>query len=311
MANPVFVTTATRAMTDMPYNLFLLGALAAMMSYIDANKQYLSVFYCGLFGGLASCVKFVGFPLVGISLLMLVCFSYGLGKVTFKRAVSYLALAAISGFLVIYILTPNYWPSFANFNKSELLSEIHDLAIGGKTIKLEDGTETSVVNVLRQNIFNRKEIRETYPQFSSAILPMCEFFFLPARWNNLYKFLLEKQKKTAPGKLEALEGVFFKYHLFPGAFFLLLGGLLYCAHKTWQGVKNNKLYIETPLLFYFLVYAIFIILTLKMDTERYFLPILVIEAILSGIFVSRVWESCILLWNRVKKIRSKTAMEEA
>lgn len=112
MRNKLFITFATRAMTDIYYNLFLLCAclfILLLAKSLQKKSFILLCFFCGVFAGLATSVKITG--MVVISLLFLISLIYegfvnkkGQGNIMLG-----IVIFSFSAIAVVYMLNPYFW----------------------------------------------------------------------------------------------------------------------------------------------------------------------------------------------------------
>lgn len=112
ITNRVFITSSTRAMTDVYYNFFLLCSYLCIIFFIKtAQKKFLvlSSLLSGIFAGLATSVKIVGIGVVGP--IFFICLMYA-AFIDYKRTkniVLYAAIFLFSAIAAIYILNPYFW----------------------------------------------------------------------------------------------------------------------------------------------------------------------------------------------------------
>lgn len=312
LLNPLFLESTTRAMTDAFYVFFLLLALVAVIGWHSTSgrkRRFLFILFCGCMGGLAAGVKFIGLPIVFSFFLLASFFSWGMGKANLKTIFLHSFCLAAFGMFTIYTLNPNYWPRFSGFNAAEMNQELHALFVEKKGVPYVNNRSYKIGIFLLSKNFQRTEIRDAYPQFSSTILPLAEYFLLPARWNQLYESLNRRHSYLKPGRESVSYNIFVGYRaVFAEAFFLIVG-LVYCIRQTWKAIIQEKAEPLMILLTFFWLYLIFVFLTLKFDAARYYLPSVAISAIISGIGLSVSLEYFRQLWmKRRKKATTKVTL---
>ncbi|MBU2103294.1 MAG: phospholipid carrier-dependent glycosyltransferase [Candidatus Omnitrophota bacterium] len=110
--NKLFIMCATRAMTDMHYNFFLLGAclLVVIFARSPRKQSFFSLsFYIGIVAGLAASVKLIGIAVIGLFFLLYLIYQYFLKNAGWRNILVYMAIFSVSAIVVIYLLNPYLW----------------------------------------------------------------------------------------------------------------------------------------------------------------------------------------------------------
>lgn len=271
LINPLFVDAASRSMTDIFYLFFLLCALFSLILF--RKKQVLLPLAFGICSALAASVKITGI-LVGTLILL----SY-LGfkeRLRLNRYPAPILLFALSAITVIYLLNPFLWISFSAFNSKGFLAETK-IFMGHVNQKIK-GENVSI------------QIRN-YPQLE----PFLKFPYIFLEWNYVMK---EQQENIASGKwklnpqrfgmtreeqvlkkngIKRLQNIIKMFVMlltpFPliGLAFLILG-LVQSVHSYSTNHQDERVLL--PILF-FASNLIFIILSLKLNWDRYYLTAIV------------------------------------
>jgi len=112
MTNRLFITFATRAMTDIFYSFFLLFACLLIVLLAKSSQKislmFLS-FLCGVFAGLATSVKITGIVVVGLLFLIYLVYQGMVKDKEIKYSLLCLAIFSFSAIAAVYLLNPYFW----------------------------------------------------------------------------------------------------------------------------------------------------------------------------------------------------------
>jgi 4-amino-4-deoxy-L-arabinose transferase-like glycosyltransferase len=130
LMNPLFIETASRALTDIHYNMFLLSLCVVSVLVLKA-RRFKDVLagsaLCGLLAGLACSVKVTGIVVGGCYFLVIASYTHFVGGTRRLWFISSLAIFRVSSVLTIYASNPYYWPSAADFDATALAAELRDV----------------------------------------------------------------------------------------------------------------------------------------------------------------------------------------
>ena len=113
LINSVFVIHTTRAMTDVPYNLFLLGgALTGLLLLRPVWRIRLwGAVLSGGMGAFAFSVKVTGILLVSAVFAVLIMYLFTLKQITIRQVIALLLVFGIIALTIIYLFNPLFWPA--------------------------------------------------------------------------------------------------------------------------------------------------------------------------------------------------------
>lgn len=291
LANEQFVRYATRAMTDIHYNFFLLAlCLAVLMLSKIRNKKHAVLFgsLCGVLAGLACSVKVTGI-LIGGSLFV------GVAVLLFRRKKLYIkeiALSfgsfALSALVVIYGLNPYFWISWKDMQGKAVIQELRILSDDFKSGDLRfDGA------------------RERYPHVYSVL----KFPLMFPRWSRLMDTQTEFRSSGWGDNrfLSIHKRLFLEYASFPFEWiFFMIGILLYIPYfRNRYAVltvpQNDRSFI--PLL-YFLINYLFILAFMKLNWGRYYLPTIIADRLMIALGLYALIAQIVILLRRLPRYRA-------
>lgn len=275
LSNKLFLEYATRAMTDVYYNFFLLflGAAAILLLRFHRQAHFaLSSAVCGLFAGLACSVKVIGIIVGGLLFLAVIGYKHLFCRFSTRTLRSYLALFCFTSLAAIYILNPYFWPSLSTVHGKAMLREFQsfpkDAAIA---------------------IAKHEDIRERYPQISNLARPL-GFPLLFYRW----KKLMENQKALGLGNWQGSRFKTFhknllgKYANFFAEWIFLGIGLFACSMRLKTSWRNGQIdFLAIPLLFFGITY-LFTLAFIELNWDRYYLPTVIAGRILVAVGIYEV-----------------------
>jgi 4-amino-4-deoxy-L-arabinose transferase-like glycosyltransferase len=272
LMNTQFVESATRAMTDVHYNFFLLALAAYLLQTLQKNKSLLvSNGVCGVVAGLAFSVKITGIVL-GCCFFLAVIFYKRLTHSITRGVTPAIVIFVASSLVIIYGLNPNFWPS--------------GRVLSARLLSYE--TKSVLTDFPRDN-YQREEFGQRYPQLSN-LSRLLEFSRLFLRWNNQMK----GQKIAFSGEFRGnrllliQKRLFWDYSSVPLEFVFLAYGIIICGIRMRMAFVHEKADPAVIPLCYFFINYLFILLVLEVDWDRYFLPTVIASQILAAIGISNL-----------------------
>ena len=111
---PTFVFSATSVLTDMPYNIFLIGFYLCCVVYTraDANprNKHLHIVMCALLAALATSVKVQGLPLCCTIFAGTLALELRLGRCKLSEAANKLGCFTLYAVVLVYLFNPALLP---------------------------------------------------------------------------------------------------------------------------------------------------------------------------------------------------------
>jgi hypothetical protein len=248
LTNRLFVVHATRTLTDVHYSFFLLASCLAVMllARLGRARSFRAVAAAaataGVLVGLATSVKVTA---IVIGSLMYVGVVYAFVDRT-ARLVATVAFCA-SIILVIYGLNPYFWIDASDLKPRTLIQEIG---------LLSREVRTSSVNI------------ESAPARFPQVFHLARFPLVFVRWNRLMNSQLQNPAYRWNGsRIRILhENLLFRYASFRGEWlFLAVGVSLAAVYGT------SRTPSAVALIYLFVNYG-FILVFMKLNWERYYLP---------------------------------------
>jgi len=176
LTNNLFITSSTRALTDIFYNFFMLSFCAASIALLKrSEKKYMLVagLLCGLLTGLACSVKVTGIVIGSAYFLILLAYKGYVEKLKKTQLLKLLIVFFLSAITVVYALNPCFWPNFRNVKIASVISESQSLV--GEVVAKELPTDNRLQHII-----------EEYPQLHN-LSRVLSFPYLFIRWNNFMK----------------------------------------------------------------------------------------------------------------------------
>lgn len=260
LANKLFLVNATQAMTDVYYNFFLLCIWLVSIFLLKLRKKghilIVSSFF-GIFVGFATSVKITGLVVGGLFFLSLAVYKHILCKLKMIDIVSYVAVFVVSAIAIIYLLNPYFWPSYTQLNGKGIVRELGALYKEVTSGKAQEG-----------------KIRERYPQLSN-LSHLVEFPYLFLRWNEVMNRQLKEWKSASwqGNRWRAFhESLFIRHSGFPLEWIFFCIGIIFHGAKIFSSFRDRKLILSNVSFLYFVVNYVFILLFMKLNWGRYYLP---------------------------------------
>ena len=288
VVNPLFVRGATRAMTDVHYNLFLLGLCVAAFWLVRAEgrkRQVLAAAACGLFGGLAASVKVTGIVIAAAIFLLLLLYLTLLRRTPLRGAVVPVSAFFAVALSLIYGLNPWFWPP--------------------RPGTAAQAAQTAPPPTGRGALGASQALKRRYPQLAH-LSPLLRFPRLFRRWDRyMQRQTVIPSASWEGNRFRMLHRRLFRdYVTFPGEWVFLLAGLGWGAARvraSWR--KREPDPFAVPLVF-FLVNYVFILLFMKLNWERYYLPTVIAARILVACGMCSVAAACNHAWRRCSSLRA-------
>jgi 4-amino-4-deoxy-L-arabinose transferase-like glycosyltransferase len=278
--NKLFITLSTQAMTDISYNFFLLcTCLASIFLLRQSQLRYilLSSLLCGSFAGLASSVKITGVLVGGLYFFLVLLYKKLVCNLKVKDAAKYFITFSFSALFIIYLLNPYFWPS------------LKDISIGG-TIQeaatyFKEGQGTGIP---------KENINSEYPQLSN-LSHVLEFPLMFGRWRRLLDPLkVDKYAQWGENRLKTFNETFLgESSSFPKESYVLVLGIILLGSKLITSIYNKKLSNSAVPLLYFGANYVFILLFMRINFDRYYLPTIIASKI---IVAAGICEAIRLIW---------------
>ena len=281
LTHNLFLKLSTQAMTDIFYNFFLLCGCLASVLFLKLNQKFrlLSAsVICGVLAGLASSVKITGVIIGGLLFLCVVLYKKRISGLIKKDIITYITAFSFSAIVIIYLLNPFFWPSFKTIDGKSIVQESRSLYEEVVRIK-----------------FSQESFSARYPQMSNLARPL-EFPYMFIQWNNFMNAQVGLGLTNWHGNRlvtfhKKLLGGFSTFFL-KWIFFYI--GITLCIVRMITSLRNREVLLWNIPLFYFAVNYFFILLLLKLNWNRYFLPSIMASAL---IIAGGVYESIIFIYH--------------
>ena len=276
LINQLFIGSATRAMTDIHYNFFLLSLALSTFSILNCRKKsymMLASSCSGLLAGLAAAVKITGIIIGGGVFLAVVLYEGLLGKLQKRDIALSIALFSMLSVLTIYVLNPYFWPSFNAINGKAIIYEFQSLS-----------------KELAAGEVRGSGIRERYPQLSN-LSRMLEFPNMFLRWRS---FMREQQTvwKSASWNGNRFasfhERLLLNYSSFLLEWIFLIVGMAACCSALRRSLSTREIApLVIPFLYFVINYA-FILTFMELNWGRYYLPTVIASKVLVAVGIYEV-----------------------
>jgi hypothetical protein len=274
LGNHLFQTYATRAMTDISYNLFLLGmGLCGPMIIRNVSDKWI-VFGClvlGIFSGLACSVKITGIVIGSLFVMTLLLYRYFVHP-NMKSVFLFLAVYGFTSLTIVYTLDPLFWPDVTKFKGSVLIQEM-------KTMPKELNRILAT-----QDIQEKRDLEKSFLQ-ESSLSQVVLFPYLFVKWDSFMDSQKNKPSASWHGhRLMAFHSALFKkYATSWWEFVFLMIGIFVCAQRTYNGLRKHELKPLSVPLAYFLSNYLFILIFMELNWDRYYLPTIMAGKIMVAI----------------------------
>ena len=267
--NPLFIGQATRAITDIHYNFFLLCVCLAVVFFSTASKPkrtWIWVVLCGISAGLACSIKITGLVVGSVSFLVAGGQRVWFGQSTKKALIPQLAVFCCSALLVIYGLNPYFWPSPRALYNAAVFSEVKALS-------------SEIIAAKRFP----PDVKSRYPHFGTLGWPL-QFPRLFLRWN---KRMREQERLPSAlwhgNRLLVLSRrILLEFVSFRGEFVFLISGVVILF---WKRLRRLFFIPDKPglaCLQYFFVNYLFILTFMKVNWDRYYLPTVIAGSLIAA-----------------------------
>ena len=275
MTNRLFVESATRAMTDVYYNFFLLSLCLAVILLSKNGLQghvRKAALLCGIIAGLACSIKITGLVIGGCFFAAVVIREHVVHPSTKREVTRTLSVFGLGSLVVIYGLNPYFWPSPPAIVGTEIIRELEGLSEAAITGNLHTYADTN-----------------SHPQLSN-LGSVLNFPRLFRRWEQTMAEQTRQESASWHGNrfLSFHKTLLFTYGSFPGDWiFLGIGALCYFRESPWRRESaSREIWLITCL--YFVVNYVFILLFMKLNWDRYYLPTVIADRLLvaGGLYVT-------------------------
>jgi hypothetical protein len=277
LTNSLFLILTSQAMTDAFYNAFLLTVCLALVAFCKTTgkkRALLIVSLCGVLAGLACSVKITGI-LLGAGLFLLTALHRYRMRRSEKREIALmLAIFSLCSLATVYALDPVFWPSWQAVRVSAVFEEA--------------GSFTGEVLTSRRLPLNHDDLAiadKRYAQLRNLANTL-EFPALFLRWNrsmqrqlgranwhgnrtlsvhrSLFSLAPPLQPSDSDGDTLNVAGVL--YVVFAGV------GIFFVTGKRRLAISESRDDSHIIPVVYLLVNYLLILIFLKLNWNRYYLP---------------------------------------
>jgi 4-amino-4-deoxy-L-arabinose transferase-like glycosyltransferase len=293
--NKLFITLSTQAMTDIPYNFFLLCAcLVSIFLLRQSQLRYIlvSVLLYGVLIGLASSVKITGILVGGLYFFSIILYKIYASNLNVKDAIKCSATFSVSALFVIYLLNPYFWPS---------LNSLKEVSVRETTQKVETYSKGE-----QRSEISKESNSSEYPHLSNASR-ILEFPRMFGRWRKQLAIQLQEDKAAQWGENRLItfhESFLRESSSFPGEIYILILGIIILGRKLVNSMYSKQLSEHAVPFLYFGVNYAFILLFMSINYDRYYLPTVIISKI---IVAAAIYEIARLIWGILRKSAKLTA----
>jgi 4-amino-4-deoxy-L-arabinose transferase-like glycosyltransferase len=282
--NDLFITLSTQAMTDIPYNFFLLCAcLASIFLLRQSRLRYILLisFLCGGLIGLASSVKITGFLVGSLYFFLVIFYKKLICNLEVKDVIKCLATFSVSALFIIYLLNPYFWPSLDGIS----VRETQEVVTYSKGIpEASQGKE-----------IQKENIGGEHPQLSN-FSRVLEFPLMFGRWRRLMDDQLKENKAAQWGenRLRTFHETFVEESSsFPKESYVLVLGVILLGGKLIISLYRGKVSESAVPILYFGANYVFILLFMRVNFDRYYFPTVIASKI---IVATVIYEAIKLVW---------------
>jgi 4-amino-4-deoxy-L-arabinose transferase-like glycosyltransferase len=284
LTNSVFLKVTAQAMTDAFYNFFLLSVCLTLVIRAKArNKKAMFLLVClaGVLTGMAGSVKITGILLGTGFFLGATGWRFWRARAGKKEMALTLAAFFFCCLSTVYLLDPFFWPSWNRMSGSEVVREWKSLS--------HDVATKKIIPWRREDL---QKAAFDYPQLRNLSHPL-EFPLLFGRWNHEMRRQLDLGFANWNGnRLVRLHETLFRLSVplamesdnslvVNGVAFLLaaltIAGLYFLA---LSGRSNGA---HVVLLVAWCVNYLLILLFLKLNWDRYYLPTMIFVELVAAV----------------------------
>jgi Dolichyl-phosphate-mannose-protein mannosyltransferase len=273
LASALFRTSATQAMTDVFYNFFLLcGCLVLVLFSKAQDRKFTFVFpvICGVLAGLACSVKITGLVVAGGVFLLALMLNDDFRALSrrWKEISLTMGLFSFIALLTVYALNPFFWPSWRDIHARGVLHEMRLMWKGG----LAAGITHS---------------HGRYPELKLLSQPL-EFPRLFFRWAHQMQLQQPVSEWRHNHLLDIHMSLFSPRYNLPGEFiFIGIGLVALFRPKHFAFLPAYGRARTVPPLYLFVNY-LFILLFIKLNWSRYYLPTMIAGHLIAAVGVYAV-----------------------
>ena len=290
LSNHLFVISATRAMTDVYYLFFLLCACLSSARFIKEGKEgpilsmRLSILW-GVFSALAASVKVTGVLVGGFYFCV-----YALFEKLFMKPSKFFAPViafACSALIVIYLMNPAFWIPVSSLKPGEIAQESKTLARA--LVERFKGDKTAIQVDQYPQLENLFRFSQVFLEWNHVMKEQQENISKGIWKLNQQEFGMTIEDQILKGGIKRVEKInkmfFYLFSPFPfvGILFLI-SGLAVCIWETVKKISEDRSIPPCAALFFFFVANyVFILGTLKLNWDRYFLTTVVSAQMIAGL----------------------------
>jgi 4-amino-4-deoxy-L-arabinose transferase-like glycosyltransferase len=289
LINHLFITSATRAMTDVHYSFFLLSLAVSTFFILKARKKsfvMLASSCSGILAGLAGAVKITGIIIGGSLFLAVVLYKGILGKMERRDVALSIAVFSFLSVSTIYLSNPYFWPSFSAMNGKAISYELHSLSKELATGKVKGSG-----------------IRERYPQLSN-LSNVLEFPNMFLRWRSYMRDQRAFWKSASwNGNRFASfhQRLLIEYPSFFLEWIFLVIGIATCYSALRSSLSTKEIDLLVIPFLYFVVNYVFILTFMELNWSRYYLPTVIASKVLIAV---GIYEVTTRAYGYVRRLRS-------
>jgi 4-amino-4-deoxy-L-arabinose transferase-like glycosyltransferase len=274
VCNRLFQIYATRAMTDISYNLFLLSlGLCGLMIIRNVSDKRMVFGYLvlGAFSGLACSVKITGIAIGSLFVMTLLLYGYFVHP-NKKTVFLFLAVYGFTSLAIVYFLDPLFWPDVTRFKRSVLIQEMRTMPEELNRI------------LATQDIQEKKKLETAYLQ-ETSLSHVLLFPYLFVKWDSFMTSQKNKPSASWHGHrlLTFHSALFKKYATSWWEFIFLIIGIFICTQRSYKGLQTREMNPLSVPLFYFLSNYLFILIFMELNWDRYYLPTIMAAKIMVAI----------------------------
>jgi len=284
LTNSVFLKITAQAMTDAFYNFFLLSVCLTLVITAKArNKKAILLGVCltGVLTGLACSVKITGILLGAGFFLGATGWRFWRARAGEKEMALTLAAFFFCCLSTVYVLNPFFWPSWNQMSGSEVVREWKSLS--------HDVTTQKIIPWHRGDL---EKAAVDYPQLRNLSHPL-EFPLLFGRWNHEMRRHLDRGMANWNGdRLVRLHETLFQLSVplamasdnslvVNGVAFLLVA--LTVAGVYFLALSGRSNGTHVVLLVALCVNYLLIVLFMKINWDRYYLPTMISVELVAGV----------------------------
>ncbi|MFZ0590556.1 MAG: phospholipid carrier-dependent glycosyltransferase, partial [Bryobacteraceae bacterium] len=280
LSNSLFLMLSSQAMTDAFYNFFLLSCCLAAIAFAKARtpKQALLItVLSGILAALACSVKITGILLGGAIFFLVVLRRYYAGGIQRSEVLRLLAVFCLFAVGTVYALNPVFWPSWRELKMGALLQEARSFSgeiAASKRIphQHEEVTSLGVRYPQLRNVGNVLEFPALFIRWSRSMQRQIDH----ANWRGNRVLSIHRELFSLGPPLQPVESDGLTVEI-PGlilATFTGLGIFFLCGGRRHALFESEEDAQYVPLIYLLVNYSL-VVLFLKLNWNRYYLPTII------------------------------------